>query len=72
MVNKLLTKFMEIYPISYEEIECWFPNGKNSIRVRLKGNDDLILTYISKKKWKIESVDSWLDGLRQEVVKNEK
>lgn len=46
-----------------ERVSCWFPNGKNSIRVRLAG-DDLIFTYQSKKVWKIETVDSYLEGVK--------
>jgi hypothetical protein len=67
--TELIKKFIGVYPITMEEIKCWFPNGKNSIRVRLTIDVDLIFTYHSKKNWKIETVDSWLDARKVEVTK---
>jgi hypothetical protein len=64
---ELFKVFKKVYPITDEEIKCWFTNGKNSVRVRLRIGVDLIFTYDSKKNWKIETVDSWLDDRRVEV-----
>ena len=63
----ILRKFKDIGIVEENDIECWFPNGKGSIRVRTKSYGDLIFTYTAKKKWKLESVDSWLDSVKQEV-----
>lgn len=55
----VLKKFKEIFPIKDDNIECWWPNGKNSIRVRLTNHIELVLTYSSSKKWRLETVDSF-------------
>ena len=65
--EKVWQKFKERNGLVTDLVACWFPNGKNSIRVRLVGGGDLIFTYISKKKWKLETVDSYLDGTKVEV-----
>lgn len=55
----VLKKFKEIFPIKDDSVECWWPNGKNSIRVRLTNHIELVLTYSSSKKWRLETVDSF-------------
>ena len=41
----------------------WFPNGKNSVRVRFRTGKEFVFTYNSSDDWKIESVGSFLNGL---------
>ena len=55
----VLKRFKEIFPIKDGSIEYWWPNGKNSIRVRLKNSFELVLTYLSNKKWRLETVESF-------------
>ena len=43
-------------------VDTWFPNGKNSIRVRLTTRQEVIFTYTNDKKWRIETVDMFLGG----------
>ena len=65
--NKVWEKFKERNGLVTDIVVCWFPNGRNSIRVRLRGGGDLIFTYISKKKWKLETVDLYLDDHKVNV-----
>lgn len=65
--EKVWEKFKERNGLVTDIVVCWFPNGRNSIRVRLRGGGDLIFTYISKKKWKLETVDSYLEDKKVEV-----
>ena len=65
--EKIWNKFKECNGALEDIVTCWFPNGKNSIRVRLRESGDLIFTYISKKKWRLETVDSYLEENRVEV-----
>ena len=44
----------------------WFPNGHNSIRVRLTNNEDFIFTYNSDKDWCYETVDSYIIRMKGE------
>jgi hypothetical protein len=65
--EKVWEKFKERNGLVTDIVVCWFPNGRNSIRVRLRGGGDLIFTYISKKKWKLETVDSYLETHKVKV-----
>lgn len=55
----VLKRFKKIFPIKDGSIEYWWPNGKNSIRVRLENSVELVLTYLSNKKWRLETVESF-------------
>ncbi len=63
----ILKRFIGIYPIGGDDIECWYPNGKGSIRIKSKAYGEFIFTYKTKHNWKIETVDSYLDSIRVEV-----
>lgn len=47
-------------------IKDWFPNGKNSIRVRFVNNDELIFTYNSPTRWSIITKDEFVDNMKKE------
>lgn len=69
---ELLVIFQDIFHVN-EEIAEWFPNGKNSIRIRFKESsllpfmigkgEDLIFTAESREEWKLETVGSWVNSL---------
>lgn len=71
---ELLIMFQDIFHIT-EEIEEWFPNGKNSISVRLKKTsllpfnvgkgEDLIFTAASRNEWRLETIDSWVNNIKE-------
>lgn len=58
-----------LMPAADEQLECWFPNGKNSIRIRPKkgAKYDMIFTYHSDFVFKLETVNSWLNSNKVEV-----
>ena len=68
----VMQKFKDVSLVTEDEVVCWFPNGKGSVRVRTKNYGDLIFTYIAKKRWKIETVDSWLESNKVSTQKGEK
>lgn len=50
--------FITLFPIYNDAIDVWFPNGKGSIRVRLKHlSEEFIFTYVSEKEWDFETLD---------------
>lgn len=66
--NEVWNAFKVAFATAAEVIRCWFPNGKNSIRVRFyNGQPDLVFTYKNKKTWKIETVDSYLESIKVEA-----
>lgn len=62
--TELIEKFKEICRINVEDFEHWFPNGKDSIRVRFDEYTDVVFTYHSEKDWRIESMDSYLMSIK--------
>lgn len=62
--DDVFKRFKKYFPKEYEETSRWFPNGKNSIRVRMVSKmDDFIFTYNGKNDWKFESVDLFIKRL---------
>ncbi len=47
--------------------EAWFPNGKNSIRIRLIDKHQYVFTFISDKDWCFETVDSHIKKMKKGV-----
>ena len=42
------------------KIAVWFPNGRNSIRIRHNNKREYIFTYFGPSDWKFETVESFL------------
>lgn len=58
--KEVLNNFKLYFPQFAESIDVWFPNGKNSIRIRLKDKREFIFTYHNVLFWRFETVDSFL------------
>lgn len=77
---ELLVLFCEIFRVK-NEIEDWFPNGKNSIRIRFKEktmlpfaidkSKELIFTAESRDDWRLETVDSWVRTMSKLIKEKE-
>lgn len=57
-------RFKDIFPDESKHSKEWFPNGKNSVRVRSNNGSDFIFTYHSKDNWCYETVESYINKLR--------
>lgn len=68
MVHQKVFEVFDAYFPNYsgENAEAWFANGKNSIRVRLKNQQELVFTYQGKSGWKLETVKCFLDSKKGE------
>lgn len=66
--NEVWEAFKKRFSYASNCATYWFPNGKNSIRIRFPdGKPDLIFTYQNMKVWKIETVDSYLESTKVEA-----
>ena len=67
MSQKELFKWFELYFSQYagDKIEAWFPNGKNSIRIRQLNKQEFIFTFTSEDEWKFETIKSFMKGKKQ-------
>lgn len=68
MVQKeVFHQLKRYFPEYYENTKEWFPNGKNSIRVRLHGGSDFVFTFRNYKDWCLETVDSHIRKMKGEI-----
>lgn len=65
MSHKDVYKLFEIYFPCYggDKVEVWFPNGKNSIRIRQLNKAEFIFTYHDMNNWKFETINSFLKNM---------
>lgn len=56
--------FERMFPERAIFVEDWFPNGKNSVRVRIKNGSDFIFTYNSWVDWCFETVESYIRKMK--------
>lgn len=62
--NKVHSYFQSLFSNSIvKEVKAWFPNGKNSIRIRDFEHNEFVFTYNSPKDWKFETVDSFMRNM---------
>lgn len=66
MSHSEIMKWFEYYFPDYSRnrVDVWFPNGRNSIRIRQKNGQEFIFTYHSQKDWRFETVTSFLNGMK--------
>lgn len=62
---EVFKQFTKDFPHYMGMISAWFPNGKNSIRLRRTEGDDVIFTYNSDRDWCLETVDHFIEHLKR-------
>lgn len=62
--EEVYKNFQSQFPKYAEYAEEWFPNGKNSVRVRVKGGSDFVFTYNNWCDWCFETVESYIRKMR--------
>lgn len=68
--SEVMKWFESYFPdFSGERIDMWFPNGRNSIRIRQKNGQEFIFTYHGQKDWKFETITSFLNGMKEKKSK---
>ena len=64
--EKVYEWFEHYFPQYSKHIIEWFPNGRESIRVRRSDKQDFIFTFHSPDDWRFETVDSFIKWLKGE------
>ncbi len=60
--REVFSKFQSYFPdFSDDKIDIWFQNGKNSIRVRLTNQRELIFTYSSDANWRLQTINNYIE-----------
>lgn len=62
--------FRDIFPAQTNADTIWFPNGKNSVRIRgviglYSEKIDYVFTYYGKDGWRLETIDSFIKHLKE-------
>lgn len=58
--------FKECLPEQEKKVKEYFPNGRNSIRVRQENGQEFIFSVTAPKVWKFETIDQFLAGMKGE------
>lgn len=67
--HDLIPIFERLFPTCLgTAIYVWFPNGKNSIRLRMKDKREFIFTYHDEAHWQLETLDNFINRLKGEKV----
>lgn len=69
----IFEKFKKVHPVGGDDVERFLTIGANAIQIRLKNRKELVFTYFSSNKWKIESMDLYLaeKKRKEKGLKNE-
>ena len=65
--NKVFEKGAELLPTYFAEkvVDVWFPNGRNSVRIRHYNRKEYIFTFNGPDEWSFETVKNFLE--RKEI-----
>ena len=64
--DQVLAKFKEIYYLGPDDdIDIWFPNGKNSVRIRFTNKREIVFTYYGKDNWVLETAGHFIGKMRK-------
>lgn len=67
MSHKTIFDWFKLYFPNYDKhTVTWFPNGKNSIRVRWDNGRDFIFTFNGEKDWCFQTVENFLKKMKGE------
>ena len=59
--NEVFAGFKDRFPGSVRDIDVWFQNGKNSIRIRFKNKNEFVFTYYDMHNWALETAQHHLE-----------
>lgn len=63
--NRIYEKFKSMTEFGNTNVTEWFPNGRNSVRLRIKGcHSEMIFTFNGENKWSYETIDNYISRLK--------
>lgn len=64
--SEVLKKFKEKANIIDESsLDCWFMNGRDSIRVRFKNRTELVFTYHDERHWTLQTAEEFIKSMKE-------
>lgn len=62
--NEVYRAFCSLMPHYEENVEVWFLNGKNSIRIRMNDKSEYVFTISNDGSWRFETLKNFLKELK--------
>lgn len=62
--NEVYRQFTAYFPQIDSSTKDWFPNGRDSIRVRTTSGEDYVFTYHTDNDWCFETVESHIRKMK--------
>lgn len=60
----VFTQFKKQFPQYSKWVTDWFPNGRDSVRVRVIDGSDYVFTYHNEFDWRFETAVSFINGMK--------
>ena len=65
MLHKnIIQIYNPLFSTAFGDITEWFPNGRDSVRIRTDMHRELIFTYHNETNWCLETVNSYCDHMK--------
>lgn len=65
--DTVFRKFTMKFPDYVKNTSIWFPNGKDSIHIRLVNGKEFVFTIKGRDDWCFETVNSFVKRLKGEI-----
>lgn len=63
--NRIYEQLKSMTEFESTNVTAWFPNGRNSVRLRIKGcRSEMIFTFNGENKWSYETIDNYISRLK--------
>lgn len=63
--TEVYRSFKQLLPMFAEQMVEYFPNGKNSIRVRNANHREYIFTIESPREWRFETIELFIKSMKK-------
>ena len=68
----VLQIFSKILPELAKQIDQHWPNGRNSVRIKLRNGTQVVFTVLERDLWRLESLHSFIRSIVEDISEPEK
>ena len=61
--SKIFGRYKKMFYMDAPNVKVWYPNGFNSIRIRLFNKDEFVFSYTKDDIWNLETLDNFIETL---------
>ena len=67
----VLQIFTKILPEMAKQIDQHWPNGRNSVRIKLMNGSQVVFTILERDLWRLESLHSFIRSITSDLLEPE-